>query len=96
MNRQEQVEYLIELLLQEMPGYRAQAARFGDGERRQLLRGLMNIREPRPLREDFLRVQDALLSAEREERGVVDAQTLPAIAADPRLALWQGDRKSVV
>ncbi len=91
MNRQEQIEYLIELLLQEMPGYRAQAARFGDGERRQLLRGLMNIREPRPLREDFLRVQDALLSAEREERGVVDAQTLPAIAADPRLALWQGD-----
>lgn len=91
MNRQEQVEYLIEILLQEMPQCRAQAAYVGADGRRQLLRGLMNIREPRPLREDFLRVQDELLSAEREERGVVDAENLPPVAADARLTLWQGD-----
>ncbi len=36
-------------------------------------------------------MQDALLSAEREARGVVDGDALPAVPAEPRLALWRGD-----
>ena len=93
MKREAQVEFLIRILLEEMPYYRGRAESFpreGEGRRR-LLRGLMNLRPPMPLRPDFLAVQDALLSAEREERGVVDVGRLPAVAADPRLVLWQGD-----
>ena len=44
-----------------------------------------------PLAPDFLAVQDALLSAEREARGVVDGAALPAVPAEPRLVLWRGD-----
>ena len=51
----------------------------------------MNVRPPIPASQKFLTVQDALLSEEREERGVVDVETLPAIAKNPRLVLWQGD-----
>ena len=36
-------------------------------------------------------MQDALLSAERKARGVVDVMTLPVVPLDARLSLWQGD-----
>ena len=93
MDRQEQVHDLIEMLLAEMPQYREQAKAFppDHGAQRKLLRALMNVRPPMPLSPDFLDIQDALLSAEREEKGVVDGEALPAIAADTRLVLWQGD-----
>lgn len=93
MNRLEQIQYLIEALLNEMPAYRAQAKVFSGEEQsqRRLLRSLMNVRPPFPLDKEFLTVQDALLLAEREEKGVVDVADLPASASDSRLILWQGD-----
>ena len=93
MDRMKRITELNRLLLEEMPEYREQAAAFPpDGAaQRRLLRSLMNVRPPMPLREEFLSIQDELLSAEREARGVVDAAGLPSSAAEPRLALWQGD-----
>lgn len=93
MERAEQVHTLIDSLLRDMPGLRLQGgAVFRDaaGQRR-LLRALMNLRPPAALDAGFLEVQDALLSAEREEKGVVEADALPATAAHPQIALWQGD-----
>lgn len=93
MSRKEQIQFLITILLGELPAYREQAAQFPEDEysQRRLLRSLMNVRPPMPLREDFLKVQDAFLSAEREEKGVIDVDGLPVSSADPRLVLWQGD-----
>ena len=93
MNRLERIQYLNRHLLNEMPEYRGQAAQFPAGEtaQRRLLRSLMNVRPPMPLRGDFLAAQDELLSAEREEKGVVEADVLPVTAAHPQIAVWQGD-----
>ena len=93
MNRAQQLQYLNGVLLEEMPRYREEARAFlGDNaSQRRLLRSLMNLRPPMPLKPEFLAVQDALLSAEREERGIVDAEGLPPSPAHPRIALWQGD-----
>ena len=87
------IKQLIDILLTEMPEYRAQAAQVAAEQtaQRSLLRALMNVREPRPLSAEFLRLQDELLKAERDQRGTVDAMMIPAASADPRLALWQGD-----
>ncbi len=93
MEHMEEINLLNGLLLEEMPQYKPEAARFsGDaaGQRR-LLRSLMNIRPPMALSPRFLRAQDALLSDEREEKGVVDPDALPPTAAQPRIVLWQGD-----
>lgn len=92
MTRIEQIAFLNQILLEEMPQYRQQAAQFPSEEtqQRRLLRSLMNLRPPMPLKADFLAVQDALLSAEREKKGIVDVDVLPA-TADPRIILWQGD-----
>ena len=91
MTRTEQIRFLTDILLTEMPEYRAQAERFAAGAdpQRRLLRSLMNVRPPLPLKSEFLAVQDELLSAEREERGVAAADSL--FAAGSKLALWQGD-----
>ena len=93
MNRREQLAFLIGALLEEIPEYREQAGQFpaDDAGQRRLLRALMNVRPPMPLDPKFLEVQDALLSAEAEAKGVVDGETLSPTAGDPRLVLWQGD-----
>lgn len=79
-----------EMLLAEMPEYRVQAEEVTEdtAAQRSLLRALMNVRPPRPLSEEFLCLQDELLSAEREQRGVVDVMTLPSVASDARIALY--------
>ena len=93
MDRLTAIRNLNDMLLAEMPEYRLQAGGFppDDAAQRRLLRRLMNVRPPMPLRRDFLALQDALLSEEREARGAVEADSLPVTAGNPRLALWRGD-----
>ena len=93
MNRIQQIQYLIQVLLKEMPAHQEQARAFPQDElsQRRLLRSLMNVRPPMPLDPSFLAVQDDLLSAEREEKGVVEADTLPDRPGHPGITVWQGD-----
>ena len=87
------IQKLNAMLLAEMPEYRRQAAGVGETEaaQRNLLRALMNVRSPLPLTEEFVRLQDELLAAEREERGVIDVTALSTAPSDERITLWQGD-----
>ena len=93
MKEAEQILFLNEILLDEMPQYRREAGRVprGTEEQRYFLRCLMNVRQPGTLSERFLNVQDELLSREREEKGVVHVAELPPVPVDERLVLWPGD-----
>ena len=93
MRDPEQLSFLVDTLLDEMPQYRREAKRVlrDAEEQRFLLRCLMNVREPGALSERFVKAQDELLSREREEKGVVHVAELPPIPSDERLVLWQGD-----
>ena len=93
MKESEQIQFLNEALLDEMPQYRREAKRVPRNaeEQRTFLRCLMNVREPGTLSERFLKAQDELLSREREEKGVVHVAELPSVPSDERLVLWQGD-----
>ena len=88
-----QLYELNRILLEEMPEYRTWAESFSQdmAAQRRLLRSLMNVRPPMPLKREFLTMQDELLSAERKARGVVDVYSLPSAPANSRLAVWQGD-----
>lgn len=91
MTHEEQLIYLIRELLAEEPQYKNIVIPDDIQGRKNLLRALMNVRAPKPIHEEFLRVQDEYLSAERDELGVVDGEKLPALSSDNRLVLWQGD-----
>lgn len=93
MTRLEQIQALNETLLAEMPAYQSQAVSFPKDQtaQRRLLRSLMNVRPPIPLNREFLVMQDTLLSAERDSKGVVDGAALPTVSGHPRIAVWRGD-----
>ena len=69
----------------------AELGRLAPDDLRALLRALMNLWQPGPLDADFLRRQDTLLQAERDERGIVTIPDTQAAAEDPRIRLWRGD-----
>ncbi|MCI8293429.1 MAG: protein-ADP-ribose hydrolase [Hespellia sp.] len=83
--------YLIKELLSELPQYKDLDIPDNTEEQKKLLRSLMNIRPPRPIGEEFLRVQDEYLRAEVEEKGITDSDTLPVSPDHNRLVLWRGD-----
>lgn len=91
MTHSERRVYLINELLKEDCRYQQMEIPDGEKEQRDLLRSLMNVRMPRPIGREFLKIQDEYLSAERDNAGIVDAWQLPALLSDSRLVLWQGD-----
>lgn len=88
MNQQERRLYLIRELLQETqePSLTIPTNFLAQ---KQLLRGLMNIRPPRPISQSFLRIQDAYLQEEQRKKGIVSLNTLSPI--QPGIYLWRGD-----
>lgn len=91
MNQKERREYLIRELLKEFPQYRKLNMPEQEGEQKQLLRSLMNVRPPRPASREFLDIQDAYLREEVIRRGVTDSEALLPVPGDPRIVLWRGD-----
>lgn len=91
MTHEEEREYLIEVLLTEMPQYRHMDLPGDEEARWRLLRSLFNLRPPMPAGPDFLSVQDKYLSEEVRRRGVVDSRFLKNVGKDRRIFLWQGD-----
>lgn len=83
--------FLIRELLSETPEYGAMEIPEEEEEQKRLLRSLMNLRAPRPIRAQFLRIQDEYLSGEVKARGIVDGDALPAVPGHDRIVLWRGD-----
>ena len=65
-------------------------------ERQRMMRALMNVWKPRPISEDFLKMQDAELQMQREDKGMVKLDAVAAAnsklsSLNSQLCLWQGD-----
>ncbi len=94
MNPLETVKELNHMLLAEMPEYRLQANRLHADdykEQRMLLRSLMNLRNPMPVSQYFLDLQDEFLQSENKEKGIIDVSQISVSQKDHRLCIWQGD-----
>ena len=89
MNQTERRQYLIKRLLAEEPQYSdIETPADAQGQRR-LLRGLMNVRRPGQIGEEFLRVQDEYLTEAAREKGVTDLEGLKPV--EEGIYVWQGD-----
>ena len=89
MNQSEKRLFLIQSLLKENQEYRDMNIPAEPERQRQLLRGLMNIRAPQRIGEDFLKMQDEYLQSETVAKGITDIADLTPIQQG--LYIWQGD-----
>lgn len=89
MTQEQRADFMIRYLLDEQSPYQDIALPSGLAEKQRLLRSLINVRPPVPIREDFLNVQDAYLGERVAERGVVRLEDLTPVRSS--LYLWQGD-----
>ncbi len=89
MDKLQKIKKLNAHLLAEMPDVQVENLPDDLISQRKLLRALMNVRPPMPLNENFLKLQDEILTAEVEERGVVKLENIPDV--EKNIKIWQGD-----
>ena len=96
MNR---LDNLINYLLKEEPQYSEMQIPTTEQGKHDLFRALCNVREPKPVSEEFLRLQDEELQAQLQEKGIVELVDIMDVGRDApwhvstekQLLLWQGD-----
>ena len=96
MNR---LVFLIDYLINEDPQYSEMRIPEDLQGKRDLFRALRNVREPKPVSEEFLRLQDEELQAQLQEKGIVELVDVEEVCRDAtwhvstgeHLSLWQGD-----
>ena len=92
MNR---LDYLIDYLLKEDPQYSEMQIPEDLQGKRNLFRALRNVRWPKPVSEEFLRLQDEELQEQLKEKGVVELNAcrdaINRVSTNKQLLIWQGD-----
>ena len=89
MNQEDRRKVLIQCLLDENKRYRDVTIPSSEGEQKQLLRGLMNVRFAAPISAEFEKIQDEYLQEENAVRGITTFTELKEV--QPDLYLWRGD-----
>ena len=89
MDQRQRRQYLIEYLRREDSTDASASLPSSSSEQKRLLRGLLNIREPKKVSPEFLRIQDSYLKEELKQRGLTRLSDLVPVRKD--LYLWQGD-----
>jgi len=91
MTQEQRLDYLVEQFKRDSGEYADLEVGSSVEEKRRVLRSLMNIRLPRELDEETLRVQDEYLQQRVRENGVVHVEDIPVTITDPHISIWRGD-----
>ncbi len=91
MNQAERRIWLIKELMAEDDYYRNYDIPSDEKDQKDLLRALMNVREPKDISDEFLQIQDEYLRAENESVGFVSVDELEQVSSAGQLYIWQGD-----
>lgn len=89
MNKSNIVNKLIEYLINENSEYKNIKVPNEYREKRMLLKGLINIREPKVIKNEILDLEDKLLQIELNEKGIIEVDSLTS--EENNIYLWQGD-----
>ena len=89
MTQNERLDYLVEEFKTDSVRYKDLTTPSDTEGKRQLLRSLMNIRMPKEMPEEVLKVQDEYLAGRAKEKGVVRLSDIPVTSNG--LSIWQGD-----
>lgn len=97
--QEERLDYLLHEFKEDSGRYRDLETGEDYGEKRMLLRSIMNIRMPGKMNENVVKVQDEFLTEEAREKGIVELTDIPTAAEQygsshpyaDKISVWQGD-----
>jgi O-acetyl-ADP-ribose deacetylase (regulator of RNase III) len=97
MTQEEKLDYLVDFFKKDSVEYKNMEVPLG--ERRRVLRSLMNIRMPKPVPDYVLEIQDAFLQEEAREKGIVSLDEILTLREQllsnrehaDKISIWQGD-----
>ncbi len=97
MKQKERLNYLVQYLCKDSIVYGDITVR--DEHKRKLMRSLMNIRMPKQVSKEFLKIQNDFLQEESVEKGIIDVDNIHTIKEtfntdfknSDKISLWQGD-----
>lgn len=97
MNQEERLDYLLKYLCEDSVQYKDMKVE--NNEKRMTMRSLMNIRMPKPISSEFLKIQDEFLQQELVEAGIISWKEIPHVGEQfgmkyehaDKISLWQGD-----
>ena len=83
------LDYLIEVLLKEDKRLSNIEIPSSIQEKKDLYRALRNIRNPKPISEEYLKLQDEYLQEEIKNNGIIEEKEIPF--DQDIISIWQGD-----
>lgn len=93
MTQEERLDYLIHYLLSEDKQYQDLSVPNNETDKKRLLRSLMNVRPPKKISQDFLKIQDLYLQEELKKKSITSIEDL--IPKNPQIYVWKGDITSL-
>ena len=87
--QEQRLDYLLEKFKSDSEKYKNMEIPNDIEEKKRILRSLMNIRMPKKMPDEVIKVQDEYLSFCAEEKGIVKLSDIPVIKDN--LSIWQGD-----
>lgn len=94
------VDFLIEYLLKERGDNTENLNELNDEQKWHLYRGLVNIREPNPISDEFLKIEDEFLQDKLKNSNVTDVKNIKTVSEkfeksnvinSNKICFWQGD-----
>ncbi len=97
--QEERLNYLIEVLKNETIQYKNLEIPESIEDKKVMLRSLMNVRQPKKISKEFLKVQDEYLTERNKEKGIVYLKDIKTIKEtinskhpySQKISVWQGD-----
>ena len=93
MTQEERLDYLIDYLLSEDKQYQDFSIPSNETDKKILLRSLMNVRPPKKISQDFLKIQDLYLQEELKKKNITSIENLVPI--NQQIYVWKGDITSL-
>jgi Predicted phosphatase homologous to the C-terminal domain of histone macroH2A1 len=97
MTQEERMDYLVKYLCLDSGQYKNMHVDKNDT--RTVIRSLMNIRMPKDISEDYLKIQDEFLTQESIEKGILPWREIPTVKEQfgvemefaDKISIWRGD-----
>ena len=85
----EKIDYLINELIKEDSKLSNVNVPLDINGKKDLYRALINIRNPKPISKEYLKIQDEYLQGEIKNKGIIDEKFIPF--DNDVISIWQGD-----